>query len=375
MVEVLENLNKEEKLVFRLRKLFESYGYEKIAVNLLEEYESYYLHGELFKVDSLLKVIDPNGKLFVLRPDMTMPIAKKFAKEKKDYLFNNKVYYSDDVFRIKEGNIGSILKEKQVGIELLGEKNLYSDYEVLKLAVEALRIISPKYHIDLSHVKFLEVIFEKINFNYDEKEEIFEHIQNRAESEIRKILENKEIEEKIKEILIDIPSLYGPFEEVIEKVKNYGISEFEEIIDELEELRKILPKVNIELDLSMVNNINYYTGIIFKGYLEGLSQVALQGGRYDTLAKNFGRDFDAVGFGINLDEIFSKLVKDEVTTKGSLVLIKDYEGIDEILDDLRADGKRIKVERYTEEIGKKIDELKDYFDRVYVVEGRRGGEL
>ncbi len=375
MVEVLENLNKEEKLVFRLRKLFESYGYEKVAVNLLEEYESYYLHGELFKVDSLLKVIDPSGKLFVLRPDMTMPIAKKFAREKKEYPFNNKVYYSDDVFRIKEGSIGSILKEKQVGIELLGEKNLYSDYEVIKLAVEALKIISPKYHIDFSHVKFLEIIFEKSGFNYDEKEEIFEHIQNRAQSELKKILRNKKIEKKIKDILIDIPNLYGTFEDVIKKVKSYGIGEFKEIIEELEELRRVLPKVNIELDISMVNNINYYTGIIFKGYLEGLSQVALQGGRYDTLAKNFGRDFDAVGFGINLDEIFSKLVKDEMSTKGYLVLIKDYEGIDEILSKLRVDGKRIKVEKYTEEIRVKMKELKSYFDKVYVIEGRRVGEL
>ncbi len=375
MVEVLENLNKEEKLVFRLRKLFESYGYEKVAVNLLEEYESYYLHGELFKVDSLLKVIDPSGKLFVLRPDMTMPIAKKFAREKKEYPFNNKVYYSDDVFRIKEGSIGSILKEKQVGIELLGEKNLYSDYEAIKLAVEALKIISPKYHIDFSHVKFLEIIFEKSGFNYDEKEEIFEHIQNRAQSELKKILRNKKIEKKIKDILIDIPNLYGTFEDVIKKVKSYGIGEFKEIIEELEELRRVLPKVNIELDISMVNNINYYTGIIFKGYLEGLSQVALQGGRYDTLAKNFGRDFDAVGFGINLDEIFSKLVKDEMSTKGYLVLIKDYEGIDEILSKLRVDGKRIKVEKYTEEIRMKMKELKSYFDKVYVIEGRRVGEL
>ncbi len=375
MVEVLENLNKEEKLVFRLRKLFESYGYEKVAVNLLEEYESYYLHGELFKVDSLLKVIDPSGKLFVLRPDMTMPIAKKFAREKKEYPFNNKVYYSDDVFRIKEGSIGSILKEKQVGIELLGEKNLYSDYEAIKLAVEALKIISPKYHIDFSHVKFLEIIFEKSGFNYDEKEEIFEHIQNRAQSELKKILRNKKIEKKIKDILIDIPNLYGTFEDVIKKVKSYGIGEFKEIIEELEELRRVLPKVNIELDISMVNNINYYTGIIFKGYLEGLSQVALQGGRYDTLAKNFGRDFDAVGFGINLDEIFSKLVKDEMSTKGYLVLIKDYEGIDEILSKLRVDGKRIKVEKYTEEIRVKMKELKSYFDKVYVIEGRRVGEL
>ncbi len=375
MVEVLENLNKEEKLVFRLRKLFESYGYEKVAVNLLEEYESYYLHGELFKVDSLLKVIDPSGKLFVLRPDMTMPIAKKFAREKKEYPFNNKVYYSDDVFRIKEGSIGSILKEKQVGIELLGEKNLYSDYEAIKLAVEALKIISPKYHIDFSHVKFLEIIFEKSGFNYDEKEEIFEHIQNRAQSELKKILRNKKIEKKIKDILIDIPNLYGTFEDVIKKVKSYGIDEFKEIIEELEELRRVLPKVNIELDISMVNNINYYTGIIFKGYLEGLSQVALQGGRYDTLAKNFGRDFDAVGFGINLDEIFSKLVKDEMSTKGYLVLIKDYEGIDEILSKLRVDGKRIKVEKYTEEIRVKMKELKSYFDKVYVIEGRRVGEL
>ena len=80
MVELFKNLNKKEKFIYELRNLFENYGYKNLSVNLLEDYESY-SSGDLIKDENILKLIHPNGKLYALRPDMTTPIAKRFARE------------------------------------------------------------------------------------------------------------------------------------------------------------------------------------------------------------------------------------------------------------------------------------------------------
>ena len=78
MVELFQNLNKKEKFIYRLRKLMEDYGYTNTSVNLLEDYESY-AGGHMIKDENILKLIHPNGKLYALRPDMTIPIAKKIC--------------------------------------------------------------------------------------------------------------------------------------------------------------------------------------------------------------------------------------------------------------------------------------------------------
>lgn len=375
MVGVLESLNKEEKLVFKLRNLFESYGYEKLGVNLLEEYESYYLHGELLKVESLLKVIDPNGKLYVLRPDMTMPIAKKFARENTEGVMTNKVYYSDDVFRVEGGSIAGIIKQKQMGVEFLGEKSVYADYEVINLAIETLKEISPKYHLDISHSDFLKVVFDKTTLNYEEKEKIIEYLKNRAQTELKSILNKVDVDEKVKNLILDIPNLYGEAEEVLKKIEAYDMPELDTIVEELRELKAILPAANIELDFSMVNNLNYYTGVIFKGYLQGLSQVALQGGRYDNLTEKFGKKMEAIGFAINLEEVFGKLVLEETKTLGDLFIYKEMEGMVEEINKLRKESKRLRIEKYTDRLMEESDKLREKYEKIYLYEDGRAGEM
>lgn len=377
MVSVLENLNKEEKLVFKLRNLFESFGYEKLSVNLLEDYESYYLHGELIKTESLLKVIDPQGKLYVLRPDLTMPIAKKIGSESKTEALPYKVYYADDIFRIDNKNFGNINQQKQMGIELLGDKSSYSDYEVIKLAVEALKAISPKFHIDISHSEFLKLIFEKTKLNFEEREYIVASLQNRALSDLEKFLEKFEMDSNIKELILNIPKLYGDFDKVVAMIEEFDakLNIFGQILNELKELKEILPMDKIELDFSLVNNLNYYTGIIFKGYLEGISKGILQGGRYDNLTEKFGKKMDAVGFAINLQEVFDKILTEEFRQINELLLYKDIKNLPQTAEKLRSEGHRLRVEKYSDTLMNDIDKLRKKYKKIYVFEDEKAGEI
>lgn len=377
MVSVLENLNKEEKLVFKLRNLFENYGYEKLSVNLLEDYETYYLHGEMIKTESLLKVIDPQGKLYVLRPDMTMPIAKKIAGETRNDYISNKIYYVDDIFRIDKKNFASISQKKQIGIELLGEKSIYGDYEIINLAIEALEEISPKYHIDIGHAEFLKIIFEEAEFNYEEKEHLISLFENRASSDLEKYLEKFQLDKRVENLIKSIPNLYGDFDKVIGIIEELDLdfNRLSHIILELKILKEILPKAKIELDFSMINNLNYYTGIIFKGYLEGISQVVLQGGRYDNLSQNFGKKIDAIGFAINLQDVFERLLADENKKMTELLIYKNMAGLLPKLEEMRKEIKALRVEAYSDKLMENIESLKKKYKKIYLFEDGKAGEI
>ena len=59
----------------------------------------------------------------------------------------------------------------------------------------------------------------------------------------------------------------------------------------------------IRFDLGMVHQIDYYTGVVFRGYVEGAGDAVLSGGRYDNLVGIFGREAQATGFAVDVDAV------------------------------------------------------------------------
>jgi ATP phosphoribosyltransferase regulatory subunit len=90
-----------------------------------------------------------------------------------------------------------------------------------------------------------------------------------------------------------IPRLYGN-KSVISKARELcaGVPEAENALDYLEKVYDILDEngfsENISIDLATVNDMDYYTGIVFRGYLDYTGETVLGGGRYDNLMSNFG---------------------------------------------------------------------------------------
>ena len=60
---------------------------------------------------------------------------------------------------------------------------------------------------------------------------------------------------------------------------------------------------HLRLDFSIVNDMRYYSGLIFRGYLPGLASGVLSGGRYDNLLHRMGRRGGAMGFAVYLDQL------------------------------------------------------------------------
>ena len=363
------NLNKKEKFIYELRSLFESYGYTKITVNFLENYESYSI-GDFIEDKSILKLIHPNGKLYALRPDMTTPIAKRFANDKISSL-THKVYYSDTVFRIKNDISDNLLEINQMGVEVLGIKDSLTDIEILNLAKETLSKVDRKYHIDISHAGILEKLFDVVKLTKINKEYIINSIENRAKSDLEQFLKKLEIGNNYIYSFIKLIELNGNFDKVLKDIKNDEIlGTFVEIIEELEKLNKYLNMYSIkaDLDLSLVSNLKYYSGIIFKGYVPQISKAILSGGRYDKLSKNFGKNLPAIGFAVNLTDILVELNENE-KPQGAIIFYEEIsKNLIKISEELREKIGIVKLEKNTELNEEDYLKLKKEYKDLYIFE-------
>ena len=366
MVEMFQNLNKKEKFIYKLRNLLEDYGYKNISVNLLEDYESY-KGSHLIKDENILKLIHPNGKLYALRPDMTIPIAKRFALEGKKEELSHKVYYNDSVFRIEQKSFNSLSEMQQIGVEALGVKDKIIDFEILTLAKEILSEINDTYHIDLSHSGILDKLFNLGTFTKEEKEIILAHISKREKSDLEKFLGKNDSKVEIKESLVKLLSLNGSYEKVMEEFKkDKFLNTFEDIIEDLSEFKDYLDVygIKVDLDFSLSSNLKYYTGIIFKGYVPNIAEAVLTGGRYDKLSKTFGKDMGAIGFGVNLTEILQGFEEGN-RPRGAIVFYEDQDkALIEVIKNLRESKGLVRLEKNIDLSETLYKKLKFEYDQV-----------
>ena len=70
----------------------------------------------------------------------------------------------------------------------------------------------------------------------------------------------------------------------------------------------------VRFDLGMVHQIDYYTGVVFRGYVEGAGEAVLSGGRYDRLVEIFGREAPATGFAVDVDAVARTLPETALPT-------------------------------------------------------------
>lgn len=86
-----------------------------------------------------------------------------------------------------------------------------------------------------------------------------------------------------------------------------------ESLDYLQNIYRCLQQLGLAehviIDLGLVNQAEYYTGIIFRGYFDEVGEPVLSGGRYDNLLSDFGAAQPAIGFAVHVDLASSVLEK------------------------------------------------------------------
>ena len=325
MKKFISSLKEEEKIILKLRKHYEQYGYKKIKLSKFESYDLYNENADFIKIENIITFMAPTGKLQTLRPDVTLSIVKKYARDKKKEM--EKLYYIENIYRLSKEDM-EYKELNQIGVEILGESDGYSDFEIINLAAESMELINKNFILDISNINYLSGLFEEMNLGYTLEKEVLMNIQHKNVHDLEKILTKENVESKYKEILIKIPDLSGKFHNVITEAEKLVLNEkMQKALEELKMLGQAFPKMikngKILLDFSIVNSLDYYNGLIFHGYIENNPKIILSGGNYDKLIEKYDKNKGATGFAIYLDELSGKYKIEKEYDFDILILYKN----------------------------------------------------
>ncbi len=294
----------------RLRNIFIGYGYSEVVTPGLEFYDVFNGKVRYFPQESMYKLVDGKNRMMVLRPDSTMPIARLVATRLREEPLPLKLFYNQSIFMVNPKNSGRDDEFAQSGIEILGGKRKSADYEALVLAVLALSACSEEFRLEIGESSIFRMLVAELDLDADTADIIQALIETKNYPALNDVL--SAYSGTAAEALRALPTLFGGAE-VFEAAEKYMITaELKEKLASLKETYDALVSAGIEeikVDLGLVNKKNYYTGIIFRGYVEGYGSPALSGGRYDSLIGDFGREVPAVGFAVNVEAAAKVLLK------------------------------------------------------------------
>lgn len=297
-------LRNDEKVTYRLRELYGKFGYSQFKVGRFEEYDLYARNKNFLVSENILTFTDTNGKLMALKPDVTLSIIKNI-EDSEDV--THKFYYNENVYRTSAESHG--FKEiMQTGLECVGNIDLYSESEVVFLAAKSLENISDDCILDVSHMGLIEGFMDSEDVSDADRSELLGYIKSKNTSAINNYCKNGVISENTCKMLCELVQMYLPLDEALEVIKTSVLNDrmkkaYEELCDISDIMKSYGLTAKINFDFSVVNDRNYYDGIIFKGFVNGVPDSVLSGGRYDRLLSKMGKKCGAIGFAVYLDRL------------------------------------------------------------------------
>ncbi|MBQ6401340.1 MAG: ATP phosphoribosyltransferase regulatory subunit [Firmicutes bacterium] len=329
MTNPVTQLQRNEQMIFDLRAMYADYGYAPFRIRKFEEYELYVKNKDFIDSANIITFTDTNGKLMALKPDVTLSVVKN-SRDVPGQV--QKVYYNENIYRVSRRS--HMFEElMQVGIECIGDIDDYNIHEVLMLAAMTLQYVSPEGVLVVSDLDILSRIMDHYWVPADVQEELIACLGEKNIHTLRRICRESEIDEICADLLARMARIYGRPEKVL--------AELEELIREAEakeeapedgeeaspeggeeaplslqvkevtdHLRQLLDafvdeevRDMIRIDFSVVSDVNYYNGIVFNGFVEGLPDCVISGGQYDRLMQKMKRKSGAIGFGVYMDRL------------------------------------------------------------------------
>ena len=327
MIIETDNLKYDEQAVFLLRSLYSKYGYKQYKMRKFEEYDLYVRNKDFLISDSVITFTDTNGKLMALKPDVTLSIVKN-TKDSDGSV--QKVYYDENVYRVSKGT-HSYKEIKQAGLECIGDVDTYCVCEVLSLAVKSLMTISESCVVDVSDLAILFALYDYIGLSYEARKRMTSLISDKNTHEMKRLCEDMSVSAESTALLEELISYNGTPDEILPRLKAMAerigaqaeFSEFESVVSSLDEELQC----KLRIDFSVVSDINYYNGIVFKGFIDKIPDSVLSGGRYDSLMQSMSRKSKAIGFAVYIDMLERFNIKEREFDYAAVLLYSENDSI------------------------------------------------
>lgn len=350
----------------RMECVFNSYGYSCVSSPTFEYMEVFDGKGSVSS-RQMYKFLDRSGEILALRSDMTLAIARIAATAYGPSDMPLRFHYFENAFRYNESYQGKLKEFTQAGVELIGVNSNDADAEVIAVAINSLLAAGiTEFRLDIGQVDFFRGLLLESALDSDTCLDIQNFILNKEYTGVFEIINKCDLKDGIKQLFMELPLLIGS-KAVIDKVKPSITNEKSlRALNDLENIYDILCDYGlneyIRFDLSMVGHLDYYTGLIFRGYISGTGVSVIDGGRYDSLISKFGGNYPSVGFAIKVNELLNKMDANAVNmTSSDTLLAYTEKGRKSALltaDELRTGGLKIENSLAGYDLDKSIEYAK-----------------
>lgn len=283
-----------EKITFALRSLYLSKGYVPYRMSKFEEYDLYAKNKDFLVSDNVITFTGNGGKLMALKPDVTLSIIKNSKDIPEE---TQKVFYNENVYRVSKA-IGQFKEIMQSGVECFGRISDDDVCEVISMAADSIKLLSEDSIIAVSNLDIIESVISKLELSSTQTAALISAISEKNIPAMSEICRDESVFSVLKELI----SMYGKISDVVPKLESL-LDEFKDFEEILEKLKSDKNADMIYIDFSVTDDINYYKGLVFKGFIKGIPVPVLSGGQYDNLMKKMKRNSAAVGFAVYTDEL------------------------------------------------------------------------
>lgn len=292
----------------KIRSIFTQWGYGEIILPVFDYLETFTSAGGADLGQKAYTFLDRDGSLMALRPDLTTQIAKVVAARFSKDVLPLRLMYAGEVFRYEQPRAGQQREFVQLGLEHIGDRFFGADLEVLLICAESLKALGVRdFTITLGHAEFFQGICERLELSDDEARKLRDSVDHKDAFALEEGLQHLNIPEAKRKFLISLPQLVGGTDVLRRSRKIVSNRRSLRALEELSLVYETLESLGLGrhciVDLGEVRKLDYYTGILFKVYAQGLGFEIAGGGRYDDLLGRFGRRLPAVGFSISLDRL------------------------------------------------------------------------
>lgn len=338
----MKSSKREEEVVSELLNLYKMRGYKRYKPGCFEELSLYQENKDFLIGKNVIAFSDMSGRLLAMRPDVTLSLIRHNNAEQE---ILQKFYYNEKVYRQTAGS--KDFKEiNQVGVEVIGKVDEASVAEVALLICQTLSAVGDSFVLDISHMGFVEGLLE-LFVGY--KEEVSQCLVTKNLHDFKKIADKARFDGQSVKLFGYALNLEGNAKQVIKRAQAAELTpKMQAALYELEGIVGYLDKFGygdyVTVNFSAVSNADYYNGIIFNGYINGVPRMVLSGGRYDKLLQKMNKNGGAIGFALYLGEI-ERYFKQDTESVDTLIIYdgETQSGALELSQKLISEGKSVAI--------------------------------
>ncbi len=309
--EELQYFKSKYEVTKELETIVTSLGYTLFEPDFFEPYDRFIQMNQRVKTNSLVKLLDQDGAVLVLRPDITTSVIKRVVPKWVDGT-NLRLFYLSTIF--SRSSTGMTEEKKQFGIENLGSEQRTADIETIQLVVRILKQFRLSFLVELSNNQFLNALLQELNLSTPLEKELKEILYYKNQAAFDQFLRKNPMKESYLPLVSQLLQLQGTMDEIKNKLHPYPLTNaMRRAIDDLDDLISSLSQEDqtqfVRIDLTVLSQYDYYDGLLFKAYVPTIPVPILSGGRYDPLTKSYGRQIPAIGFTLHMSDLIKEVIR------------------------------------------------------------------